>query len=206
MSINTAIPEQRLYEPAVQVRDLDATKDLRSLKGIAVPYNRQADIGFFLEEFAPGSLSKSIQESARALPLLLFHDTSQFPIGAATKWTETDEGLEGEWRLDKSEVAQRAAQLALDGVLNFMSIRFSPIRSEWTYVEDFAPDLGAAHKDSVRRTEARLLETSLVSTPAYNEASVQWVRSGERALDREASGKVLSGWQEYLERMRSTQP
>ncbi len=201
----TIATEKRIYTPTVQLRDVDATDSLRYLSGTAVPYNRQTDIGFFLESFAPGSLAKSIKESARALPLHLFHDTTIFPIGVADSWTERDAGLEGVWKLEDDELAQRAARMAKDGTLNFMSIRFTPIRSEWTYVEDFAPDLGASHKDSVVRTEARLLETSLVSTPAYNEAAISWVRTGERALTREGSGKEIAGWREYLERMRASE-
>lgn len=198
--MTTLTPERRIYSPNVQIRDLETTDSLTHLSGVAVPYDRMTDIGFFLEEFAPGSLAKSISESARALPLHLFHETAMFPIGVAEEWEERSDGLRGVWRLETDEVAQRAARMARDGTLNFMSIRFVPIRSEWTYVEDFAPELGPANKDTVRRTEARLLETSLVSTPAYNEAAVQWVRTAERALTREAAGKEISGWREYLAR------
>lgn len=205
MTITTtrANAEKRLYEPAIQVRDIEADAGLTRLSGIAVPYETQTDIGWFMESFARGSLSKSIKESARALPLLMFHDTQSMPIGVAESWDDAAEGLRGVWRLDDSPTAQRAAKLANDGILNFMSIRFIPVRSEWTYVEDFAPDLGAAHKDSVLRTEARLLETSLVSTPAYNGAAVEWVRSGERALTREATGRELDAWQQYVSKMRA---
>lgn len=200
--MSIATPEVRTNPVAgLQLRDLDVDQHLTELHAIAVPYNVSADIGWFTEEFAPGSLAKSIKESARALPLLLFHDAQSFPIGVAREWDEKPDGLYGTWELTESEVAQRAAKLARDGVLNFMSIRFAPIRSEWTYAEDFNPDVTGG-KDHVRRTEARLVETSLVSTPAYNGAAVQWVRTGERALNREARGKEIAGWREYVDRMR----
>lgn len=203
--MTTTTAEKRLYEaPAIQVRELETNKGLTRLSGVAVPYDTPADIGWFVESFSRGSLSKSIKESARALPLLMFHDSTTYPIGVAEEWSDDVDGLRGVWRLDKSETAQRAASLAADGILNFMSIRFAPIRSEWTYAEDFNPDLGAAHKDSVLRTEARLLETSLVSTPAYNAAAIEWVRSGERSLTRDTPARELAAWREFVEQARSS--
>jgi len=83
-----------------------------------------------------------------------------------------------------------------------MSIRFVPIRSEWQYAEEFNPDLGPAYKDRVTRTEARLASTSLVSTPAYVGATVSFVRTGEHAISRAATGREIAGWREYLESVR----
>jgi HK97 family phage prohead protease len=186
--------ERRIFE-GVQIRDLETNSSYTELSGIAVPYDVETDIGWFVESFSRGSLDKSIRESAAALPLLMFHEDRALPIGSAKTWdTASGEGLRGVWRLDDGPIAQRAAKLVDDEFLNFMSIRFIPVRSEWTYVEDFNPDLGPAHKDRVIRTEARLLETSLVSTPAYNGAAIEWVRSGERAITREATGREVDAW------------
>jgi len=203
--------EQRIQPTHVQLR-VETTEGqsgrLNWLEGTAVPYNRDADIGFFVEQFAPGSLAKSIKEAARSLPLHLFHDSASFPIGVADSWHDGDEVLDGVWRLDDSDLAQRAARMAQQdeegrAALGYMSIRFAPIRSDWTYVDDYNPDLGPRFKDHVIRTEARLLEVSLVSTPAYVDARVSFVRTGERAIGREASGRVVKGWREYLERVKA---
>jgi HK97 family phage prohead protease len=202
--------EQRINRVRMEFRTDTTTGQsgrLDWLEGIAVPYARAADIGWFVEEFAPGSLAKSIKEAARSLPLHLFHDAEAFPIGVASKWTDTTDNLTGLWKLDAGDVAQRAAQLATPdenghAALGYMSIRFAPIRSEWNYVDDFNPDLGPEHKDHVVRTEARLLETSLVSTPAYKEAAVSFVRTGERAIGRAATGREIAGWREYLESVK----
>lgn len=197
--MTTITPEARLIPDAtMHLRAVETTDTLSQLSGIAVPYNQETDIGFFLESFAPGSLAKSIKESARALPLLLFHDDMSFPVGVASEWHEETAGLRGVWRLDGSDVAQRAAQLAKDELLSFMSIRFVPIRSAWTYVQDWNPDAGPAGKDRVVREEARLIETSLVSTPAYNGATVQWVRSGERPILRDAGRRELEEWRRFV--------
>lgn len=196
-------PEARVFE-GVQIRELETTESLTKLSGKAVPYRAQADIGWYMETFDPGSLAKSIRESAAALPLLLFHNAESFPIGAASEWDDTDEALRGVWNLDDDPVAQRAAKLAHDGTLSFMSIRFVPVRSKWTYAKDFQPDLGPAYKDSVVRQEARLVETSLVSTPAYAGATVEWVRTAG-APERKVRRK-LDAWERWLEGARTGRP
>lgn len=185
----------------IELRDVETDGKLKELHGRAVPYRVQTDIGWFLESFARGSLAKSAKESAAALPLLMFHNDMALPIGSARKWDDQADGLWGTWRLAQTREAQEAAELAKDGHLNFMSIRFQPIRSTWTFVDD-PSDITA--KDSVERHEARLIEVSLVSTPAYNDATVKWVRSFEaqrRDVDRTPS---LDAWKTELERLRGS--
>lgn len=194
-------PIERRLMPAgtCEIRALETTDSLSRMRGQAVPYGVQTDIGFFLEEFARGAFTKSIRESARALPLLLFHDDQAFPIGVAERWDEKDTGLVGEWKLADTEEAQRAAKLAKDGMLTGLSVRFRPIRSSWTFVEDWTPDGG--EKDSVIREEAGLSETSLVPIAAYQTAAVEWVRTGEARAHREAvEARELLAW---VERMRA---
>jgi len=178
----------------IELRDVETTDKLTMLRGRAVPYGIETDVGWFLERFAPGSLGKSVRESAAALPLLLFHDEMSLPIGSAARWDEKPDALWGEWRIADTPEAQAAAKSAKDGHLNFMSVRFMPIRSSWTYVDE------PGGKDSVVREEARLLETSLLTTPAYNGATVQWVRSSER---RTVAGTPrIDAWRAELERLR----
>lgn len=202
MTITTLPMETRLQQN-IEIRDVDVKAGYTRLKGRAVPYNEDADIGWFLEQFAPGSLAKSIQEAARDLPLLLWHDNRSWPIGAADEWEDGKAGLDGIWRLDQSEPAQRAAQLVDDGMLTGMSIGFSPIRSQWTYVDDWNPDLGPGHKDRVVRQEARLIETSLVPTGAYVGAQTSWVRTGERPIKRAQEKREVDAWRAELERLRA---
>ena len=198
----TALPMETRLQQAVEIRDVDTKAGFTRLKGRALPYSEDADIGWFLGQFAPGSLAKSIQEAARDLPLLLWHDNRSWPIGAADEWEDGKAGLDGIWRLDQSEPAQRAAQLVDDGMLTGMSIGFQPIRSAWTYVEDWNPDLGPSHKDRVVRQEARLIETSLVPTGAYVGAQTSWVRTGERPIKRESDRRALDEWKAELTRLR----
>jgi uncharacterized protein len=170
-------PELRRYAPErIEVRDLDAGHSLRTLVGRAVPYDTLANVGWYLEQIAPGAFNKSIEEAARNLPLLLWHDSHTIPVGQAARWTSKSDGLWGEWSLDSSAEAQNAARAAQDGRLASLSIGFMPVRSQWTLAEDWDPD-NEAHMDTVTRVEGRLLETSMTSTPAFVDAVVTEVRS-----------------------------
>lgn len=207
----TATLDERRISPSMgfEIREAEVNKTLTRLSGIAVPYGSRASIGWFEEEFQKGSLAKSIKEAARGLPLLGFHDDRSLPLGVAKEWKEETAGLRGVWRLEEHAAAQQLARMAIpdeDGhaAMGYMSIRFVPVRSEWTYA-----DPGSNALDYVLRTEARLLETSLVSTPAYSGAKVQWVRTADQAMRSEARGRHKPGYDEMLarlERLRDNPP
>lgn len=201
--MTTMAPENRLFA-GFQIRELDTTDSLSMIEGKAVPYGVQTNVGWYLEDFAAKAFAKSISEAARDLPFLLFHDNRTFSIGAADEWIEEKDGLVGRWRLDGSDMAQRAAKQAQDGFLTGLSVGFQPIRSTWTYAEDWNPDLGAEHMDRVTRLEARLLEVSLVSTPAYADAGVTLVRSADGANRQRAHGQrpAVQAWRAELEKIR----
>ena len=197
---------------AAEVIDLDITAS-GLIAATAVPYNTKADIGWFTESFNPGSLTKSINEAARGLPLHVFHDDSpgqtampdSWPIGVATEWKDDSKALRGVWKFDDSEKAQRARQLATpdaDGnaMLGYMSIRFAPIRDDWDWIEMEEWDPMGGSKDHVNRVEARLVSVALVSTPAYIGASVEWVRS---AQGRNQGVRAVDQWSSYLEQVRN---
>lgn len=206
--MNTTLAEQRIY-------DARATIELRAekvnghqfLHGRAVPYGDPADIGWYLEEHEAGSFAKSIKEASRGLPLLMFHDSRRNPIGVASEWDDNSAGLDGIWKLDTSDDAQEAARLATpdengDAILGYMSIGFAPIRSEWTFVEDFNPDLGETHKDRVLRKESRLLEVSLVPAPAFKKAAVQFVRTAERQRVVADPAADVKAWRAEFDKLR----
>jgi HK97 family phage prohead protease len=197
--------EGRVFRSGFQLRDAAASSSINGryswLEGRAVPYGEPANIGWFLETFAPGSLAKSITEAARGLPLLAFHQEDRIDslIGTSESWSDTPTGLDGVWKLHDADAAQRVAAYAAAGVLGYMSIRFLPIRSVWETNPDWDPDRGPEYLDSVTRVEARLLETSLVSTPAYQSAAISKVRTAERPMSPEASGRQRAAWVAWLE-------
>lgn len=213
MTATTSAAQTERRAAQLEVVDLDIT-DSGYIAATAVPYNTPADIGFFTESFLPGSMGKSISEAARSLPLHLFHDDSpgmgdphSWPIGVATEWKDDAERLRGVWKFDSSEKAQRARQLATpdaDGnsMLGYMSVRFQPIRSNWTMVDDWNPDLGPDHKDHVDRVEARLVSVGLVSTPAYIGAAVEFVRSAPPPGRRDPRDE-LAEWRSWLEQVKA---
>lgn len=202
MGMKTAT-EQRVFAE-IEIRGTEKVNGFEFMHGRAVPYNTVANLGYFLEDHEPGSFAKSIKEAAAALPLLLFHDQQSFPIGAADSWDDNTAGLDGVWKLDlDSEHAQRAAQLADKGMLSGMSIGFAPIRSQWTFVDDWDPSRGPEYMDRVTRTESRLLETSVVSTPAFKEAKIELVRSSvQRRHPVDAGKRELESWRRELESLR----
>ncbi len=198
-------PEVRTMSAlGLQLRDVQA--DGRFLLGRAVPYNTWTSIGWFAEQFSPGAFARSIKEAANGLPLLMWHNNQTWPVGVSDKWDDNAQGLDGVWKLDTSEEAERAADLAEKKMLTGLSVGFVPIRSQWEMVDwkDWDPDLGVEHMDKVTRDEARLLEVSLTPTPAYAGAQVSLVRSREakKVRDGGRESAELLGWRRYLESVK----
>ena len=140
-----------------------------------------------MEQHAAGSFKRTTTGgTAKALPLLLFHDNRSFPIGQSEQWTH-DGGLNGVWRLNDSPEAVRAAEAADAGDLVGLSIGFMPVRSDWEYVDDWEPSKGPEYKDKVDVDRIALLEVSLTPTPAFENAEVTCVRS---AFDMETRSQM----------------
>ena len=194
------ILERRTLAPVqLEVTGADSPTLLTRIGGLAVPYNAPADIGPYVETFEPGAFADSISRAVNGLPLMLLHDGNRLPIGVSESFQDRAEGLHGAWRLDDSEEAQHAARLAENGILGYLSVRFAPIRSKWSRpAADPAHD--AAGKDRVHRLEARLLEVSLVSMPAYAEAAITFVRHHPTPTTPPLG---LSAWIAELDTIRS---
>src|SRR5262245_17291228 len=197
--------ERRLFEPAVRLVDIDTSKDLRWLTGRAVPYSTWTSVRWYLEQMQPGVFDKSMDEAARGLPLLLWHDGQRYPIGLSDRWESVEaDGLFGRWKLDGSEDAQHAGRLAKDGLLGWLSVGFVPLRNSWEISDDdeWDPD-DVSTLDKCTRVEARLVETSLVSTPAYATAEVLTVRTSERRAARALQTKASARSTMHLDEWRA---
>ena len=171
----------------------------RTMTGKAAPYGGVHDIGAFTETLSVSCFSKSIREAAANLPLLMHHDHESVPVAKATEWEERDDGLYGHWTFDSRSDATEAARLADEGFLTGLSVGFQTIRSH-------RDDSG--EKPHIVRTEARLLETSMVSIPAYDEARVIAVRSKDwlEITDEPLEPKLtprLDRAMQILERLRA---
>ena len=195
-------PTLVLYEAALE---RPKTEDgFTTMTGRAVPYGVWTNRGWFMESVAYGAFDKSIKEAAGGgLPLHLFHDSDSFPIGVSTSWESKKDALYGTWRLDKGPEAQRAAQLAADGMLVYLSVGHAPIRSTWEYVasEDWGPDLGPEHMDRLTRVESRLVEVSLLTAPAFPQAQLLSLNSAEGDPEtrrrRDVVRPSLRAWQSW---------
>lgn len=163
--------------PATEVRKFGAVEyrkqSARTMTGIVATYGRIYDVGYMTERLLPGVFAKSITEAARALPLHVNHDhiSGALPIGRTVAWEDTEDDLRATWEFDTRAEAVEAARMAEAGLLTGLSVGFNPIQSRWTYGD------GPGVKDHVDRLEARMLETSMCSVPAYDDAAVLAVRS-----------------------------
>jgi HK97 family phage prohead protease len=176
-----------------QVTDVDTTGDLKTIHGRAVPYKAWALRGYFLLSMAEGCFDKSIQESGQALPLLLFHDAESFPIGKAAQWESRPDGLWGTWDLTNDAKAQRAAQLARDGVLTGLSVSWQPVLQDWEIQDPAAwnPD-DTSTMDRCTLKEGRLIETSLTPIPNFVDAGVASV-----AAQQQPPRSQLDRWKDW---------
>lgn len=225
MTLTAGTPERTLYQECanatsadrreqgldfrvnLELREVEITDSLSMLRGVAVPYEKYANIGgLFMEAFAAGSLSKSIRERKQPIPLKLSHSATTpqgiATIGHASEWIEESRGLVGVWNIDPDDLSQAAAVKAQRGSLTGLSIEFSPIRErdEWDFAEEWNPALGEGYIDRVLRREARLGAVALVETPAYVQAGVERVRA---ALGMDPNAKPhLDEWKRELGRLR----
>lgn len=205
--MTTAIEaEARIYPTTFEIRDLETNQTLTKLAGRAVPYNTPTDLGIFTEEISPGMFARSIKQDGMLLPLHLFHGdapkeggspATPWPIGMASEWLDRSDGLDGVWDLDEDPEAQRAARMAKDGKIPYLSVRFNPFpnKTDIRYGADDRPHL-------IRR-QGRLVSTSLVTTPAYLGAKVDWVRSAEQVAKPGSPGTALAEWTRYLEQIKA---
>jgi len=199
-------PQTVIYEAVIERSGTDGP--LTELRGRAVPYGVWTSRGWYLESIAAGAFEKSINEAAATgLPLHLFHDSETFPVGVSIGWDDRKDALYGAWRLDPGPEAQRAAELARDGMLAYMSVGHAPIRSAWEYVatDNWNPDLGPEHMDRLTRIEGRLVEVSLLTVPAFPQAQVLSVNGAlrdpevlRRRDDRRPSLRAWQGWRETV--------
>jgi HK97 family phage prohead protease len=173
----------------VDVGDLEirSVGDKRTVHGTIVPFNRPAEIrdstGSYIESFAPSAFTKTIQERGNKIKLLGHHRADQNPLGRATGFVSTPDGLQADFLLARSVAADEALSLIEDGVLTDFSIGFRP------KVDDWAPNQRA-----VTRTEVALLEVSLVAMGVYADAgaTVAGIRS-EQLADLERRIAFLDG-------------
>lgn len=142
---------------ALEIRaSVDA--DTRTITGTGVPYGEIITVWGQREMFAPGSVR------ADGAKLLYRHAD---PIGVVTSATDDKTGWHPTAKISKTTRGDEAHQLALDGVLDGLSVGFQP--TKWHSERD---DQG----EYIVYDEAIVREVSLVPFPAYPGARVKSVR------------------------------
>lgn len=140
----------------------------RLLVGVVVPYDETTYLvpspdG---ERIRRGAFTRSIKHREGKVPLLRAHDPG-LVMGRSRRFTETDEGLLGEFVVNDGPRGDDLLEDCRGGYLEGMSVGFSPLRAE-------------RGEDGVREVvEARLVEVSMVGVPAYEGAALMAVRSAQ---------------------------
>ena len=130
--------------------------ELRTVEGLAVPYNDTIDIGGgWSERFEKGAIDLTAN-------VKLFRDHEDI-IGVVTEMTESDEGLMIKAKISETVLGNETLNLVKDGAIRSFSVGFIPVTDE--------------KKDkTIIRKKVNLKEVSLVAFPAYDKAEVLSVR------------------------------
>jgi HK97 family phage prohead protease/HK97 family phage major capsid protein len=158
-----------------QLVTLDASADgepSRQITGLAVPWNVKATLsGGESVVFLEGSLP----EDGPMPKLLEYHDETRV-IGRVTERVSTAEGMMFVAKLSATRAADDALALLADGALDSVSVGAVPVKFK------------RLADGTLEVSEAKFLELSVVTTPAYADAQVYSVAASspeEEAPDEE---------------------
>jgi HK97 family phage prohead protease len=143
----------------------------RTITGIAVPYGVAATVSDGTEViFERGSLP--VDGKA---PRLFLNHSSESAIGIVTARYDDEEGMMFTARISKTAQGDDALQLALDGVLDSVSVGVNPTKTR-------------ANKDgSITVLEADWIELSMVPVPAFAGAIITDIAASIHHEDEEIS-------------------
>ena len=143
----------------IETRDVELrleNLEERTITGLAVPYNQDANIGgAYIERFAPGAI-----EDVTDVKLFYGHET---PIGVVTAGRSTEAGFEISAKVSETTLGNDVLTLMRDGALNKFSVGFVPVEQ-------------TRDGQTITRTKVSLKEVSVVPFPAYAGANITEVR------------------------------
>lgn len=160
-------------EATVLPLELRAGTDANTIEGMCVPYNvTTLKAGYPQgERFLPGSFSELARTRAK-IRLTDSHDeTGKRPIGVATSFRESDDGLLGVFRFYNTPEGRGGRENVIEETYGGLSIGFLPVQERTA--QDGAREI----------VEARLFHVSLVDEPAYSDARILAVRSALPDVD-----------------------
>jgi HK97 family phage prohead protease len=149
----------KLNAQAVTIDAAAGDTPTRTITGVAVPYGETATVSDGTQvRFEKGALPVE----GKAPKLFMYHDSSM-PVGLVTERVDTDQGMMFSARISTTAAGDEALTLALDGVLDSVSVGVNPTR--FTYDDE----------GTMIVTEAVWLELSLVPIPAFAGSEIEKV-------------------------------
>ena len=158
--------------------------DGRTIEGVAVPFGDVIDVWGERETFDPDTVFEGL-DSAK---LYYQHDTL---IGSITSGENREDGLHITARIADTQQGRDAVALLDEEALDSLSVGFVPI-------EDRKDKDGVTH-----RRKVRLLETSLVSWPAYENAKLTNHRNNNQ--EETPMTEQAEKWTEALAKLTNRQ-
>ena len=149
----------KLNAQAVTVDAAAGDMPSRTITGIAVPYGETAVVS---DGTAVRFLQGSLPVDGKAPKLFMYHDSTQ-PVGLVTARQDTDQGMLFSARISTTAAGDEALTLALDGVLDSVSVGVNP--TEYTYDDD----------GTMIVAKGDWLELSLVPIGAFSGAEIEKV-------------------------------
>ena len=151
--------------------ELEPSGDGRTLDVRIVPYktrSRVSDDGgktFYDEEWLPGAFDRQLIAPNRVDVLANFEHQQGIAgvVARGTELRDSDQALEGTFRMLSHSDADKALELVNEGVLTGVSIEAVPLKS-------------IRENGVMRRAKARLVNIALCRFPAYKGAEVLAVR------------------------------
>ena len=181
----------RLTAQQITLDAAEGDQPSRSITGLAVPWDTVATLsGGEQVKFLKGSLP----EDGPAPKLLEYHDDTRV-IGVVTERVSTDEGMMFTAKLARTRAADDSLELLAMGALDSVSVGAVPTK--------FKRTAGGVLEVS----EARWLELSVVTVPAYADAQVYSVAaSAEEAEANEPQQEESNPTQDSEEENMEAQP
>ena len=163
----------KLNAQAVTIDAAAGETQTRTITGVAVPYGETATVSDGTQvRFEQGALPVE----GKAPKLFMYHDSSM-PVGLVTERVDTEEGMMFSARISATAAGDEALTLALDGVLDSVSVGVNP--TKFRYDDEGTMIVEAAD----------WLELSLVPIPAFAGAEIEKVYAS-------AENTVLASQQE----------
>lgn len=155
-----------------------------TLTGIASAFGTYADLGSYIETFAPTAFDKVLGDPATDVRAFYQHDSAMLlgrqSSGTLKLWTDPT-GLRYELDLPNTSYANDIRELAARGDLSGVSIGFRPDQQSWSKL---------GNRDLRTHTSVgALIEISPVSVPAYGSTTAQ-LRSLDHITQQAIDGRT----------------